>query len=161
MTVHEYNICVDKLADGLYRFIYKNLRDEEYSHDIVQESFEKLWMNIKSVSFEKSKSYLFTTAYHSMIDWIRREKKKVDFEHVSTSEYSHEEQYSDLKEVLDAAVRTLSDKQRTVILLRDYEGYSYKDIAGITGYSESQVKVNIYRARLALKEFIGNVESLV
>jgi len=161
MTVKEYNNCVDKIADGLYRFIFKNLRDEEYSHDIVQESFEKLWINVDSVKFEKAKSYLFTTAYHAMIDWIRREKKKIDFEHVKTTEYSHDEQYTDIKEILDAAVKTLNEKQRSVILLRDYEGYSYRDIAEITGFSEAQVKVNIYRARLALKKYIGNVESLV
>jgi len=161
MTLVEYNDCVDRFSDGLYRFIYKNLRDEEYSRDIVQESFEKLWMNVDSVFFEKAKSYLFTTGYHAMIDWIRREKKKKDFDQVKGIDYSHENQYTDLKEVLDVAVKTLPEKQRTVILLRDYEGYSYKEIAEITGYNESQVKVYIYRARLALKQFIGKVETLV
>ncbi len=161
MTRVEYNNCVDRFSDGLFRFIYKNLRDEEFSRDIVQESFEKLWLNVDSVFFEKAKSYLFTTGYHTMIDWIRREKRKKDFDQVKGIDYSHENQYTDLKEVLDVAVKKLPEKQRTVILLRDYEGYSYKEIAEITGYNESQVKVYIYRARLALKQFIGKVETLV
>ncbi|MFC2119100.1 RNA polymerase sigma factor [Bacteroidota bacterium] len=161
MTLQEYNKCVENFSDGLYRFIFKNLKDEEYSRDIVQESFEILWINVDSVYYEKAKSYLFTTGYHAMIDWIRREKKKIDFEQVNVSRYSHEEQYTDIKEVLNLAVETLPEKQKTVVLLRDYEGYSYKDIAEITGFNESQVKVYIYRARLALKEFIGKIEFLV
>ena len=80
VKVVEYNNCVDRFSDGLFRFIYKNLRDEEFSRDTVQESFEKLWLNVDSVFFEKAKSYLFTTGYHTMIDWIRREKRKKDFE---------------------------------------------------------------------------------
>jgi RNA polymerase sigma-70 factor (ECF subfamily) len=45
-------------------------------------------------------------------------------------------------------------------MLRDYEGYSYKEISGMTGLSESQVKVYIYRARVFLKDFVGSVETL-
>ncbi len=57
MTVGEYNACVDSFADGLYRFILKNIRDEENAKDIVQESFVRLWEKHKVVNFEKSKSY--------------------------------------------------------------------------------------------------------
>ncbi|HFB61480.1 MAG TPA: RNA polymerase sigma factor, partial [Bacteroidetes bacterium] len=66
--------------------------------------------------------------------------------------------YSDLKEVLDKAVEQLPEIQRSVVLLRDYEGYSYREIGQITGLSESQVKVYIFRARLFLKKFIGKPE---
>ncbi|MEA3444640.1 MAG: sigma factor-like helix-turn-helix DNA-binding protein, partial [Bacteroidota bacterium] len=51
--------------------------------------------------------------------------------------------------------------QRSVVVLRDYEGYSYKEIAEITELSESQVKVYIYRARLFLKNYIGSTEAVV
>jgi RNA polymerase sigma-70 factor (ECF subfamily) len=45
--------------------------------------------------------------------------------------------------------------------LRDYEGYSYEEIGEITGLNESQVKVYIYRARLALKQYIGSLENVL
>ncbi|WP_321279905.1 RNA polymerase sigma factor [Marinifilum fragile] len=161
MNTVEYNKSVDKYADGMFRFILKNIKDEDKVRDIVQDSFEKLWRNIENVNYQKVKSYLFTTAYHTMIDVIRREKRKEDFEKVDVKEYSHSEQYSDLKEVLNIALEKLSDIQRSVILLRDYEGYSYAEIAKITDLSESQVKVYIYRARKNLKSFIGSLETLV
>ncbi|MCT4601558.1 MAG: RNA polymerase sigma factor [Marinifilum sp.] len=161
MNIAEYNKSVEKYADGMFRFILKNIKDEDKARDIVQDSFEKLWRNIENVNYRKVKSYLFTTAYHTMIDLIRREKRKEDFENVDVREYSHSEQYSDLKEVLNIALEKLSDVQRSVILLRDYEGYSYAEIAKITDLSESQVKVYIYRARKHLKDFIGSIETLV
>ncbi|PXX97011.1 RNA polymerase sigma factor [Marinifilum breve] len=161
MNTVEYNKSVDKYADGMFRFILKNIKDEDKARDIVQDSFEKLWRNIENVNYQKVKSYLFTTAYHTMIDLIRKEKRKEDFENVDVKEYSHSEQYSDLKEVLNIALEKLSDIQRSVILLRDYEGYSYAEIAKITDLSESQVKVYIYRARKNLKSFIGSIETLV
>jgi RNA polymerase sigma-70 factor (ECF subfamily) len=161
MNTVEYNKSVDRYADGMFRFILKNIKDEDKARDIVQDSFEKLWRNIDNVNYQKVKSYLFTTAYHTMIDLIRREKRKEDFENVDVKEYSHSEQYSDIKEVLNIALEKLSDIQRSVILLRDYEGYSYAEIAKITDLSESQVKVYIYRARKNLKNFIGSIETLV
>lgn len=161
MNLDEYNISVDQHADGMFRFILKNIRDEDKARDIVQDSFEKLWRNVDNVNFLKVKSYLYTTAYHTMIDLIRREKRKEDFENVDIMDYSHSEHYSDLSEILDEALKRLSDVQRSVILLRDYEGYSYTEIAKITDLTESQVKVYIYRARKHLKNYIGSIESIV
>ncbi|WP_421921089.1 RNA polymerase sigma factor [Marinifilum sp.] len=161
MNTLEYNKSVDKYADGMFRFILKNIKDEDKARDIVQDSFEKLWRNVENVNYQKVKSYLFTTAYRTMIDLIRREKRKEDFENVDVKEYSHSSQYSDLKELLNIALEKLSDIQRAVILLRDYEGYSYAEIAKITDLNESQVKVYIYRARKNLKNFIGSIETLV
>jgi len=161
MNLDEYNISVDQHADGMFRFILKNIKDEDKARDIVQDSFEKLWRNVENVNFLKVKSYLYTTAYHTMIDLIRREKRKEDFENVDMMNYAHSEHYTDLSEILDEALKSLSDVQRSVILLRDYEGYSYAEIAKITDLSESQVKVYIYRGRKHLKNYIGSIESIV
>jgi RNA polymerase sigma-70 factor (ECF subfamily) len=64
----------------------------------------------------------------------------------------------DLKEVLDAALATLPAIQRSVVLLRDLEGYSYEEIAELTGLNLPQVKVYIYRGRTALKDYIGQLD---
>jgi RNA polymerase sigma factor (sigma-70 family) len=161
MTIGEFNNCVDIYSDNIYRFILKNLKDEDKSKDIVQDTFEKMWMKVDLVNYEKAKSYLFTTAYHTMIDLIRREKKFGDFESIKLNDYSHTEQYSDINEILHEAISKLPDIQRSVIMLRDYEGYSYEEIAEITGLNESQVKVYIYRGRMFLKQYIGKLEVII
>lgn len=161
MTISEYNSCVDDFSDGVYRFILKNLKETEVSHDIVQESFMKLWIKREKIDSAKGKSYLFTTAYHTMIDHIRKNSRNIS---IDNAEYIQDESYnsySDLKEILNLAVDKLPEIQRSVLMLRDYEGYSYQEIGEITNLSESQVKVYIYRARLFLKKFIVSPEFVI
>ncbi len=161
MNTAEYNKCVNNYADGVYRFIQKNLGDREKSRDIVQESFSRLWEKAEEVSFEKAKTYLFTTAYHTMIDMIRKDKRNTSIEDQHLNLQVSFNKYNDLQEILNRALDTLPEIQRNVITLRDYEGYSYEEIGKITGLSESQVKVYIYRGRLSLKNYIGSIEKVI
>jgi len=160
MTTVEYNQCVDEFSDNVFRFILKNIKDEDKAKDIVQESYVKMWDKVKSIEFIKAKSYLFTTAYHTMIDQIRKDKKFTQFEEAPYDSFSHENGYSDLSEILNEAAEKLPKIQRTVILLRDYEGYSYKEIGEITKLGESQVKVYIYRARLSMKKYLVSMDKV-
>lgn len=161
MTTEQYNECVEQHADGVYRFILHNLRDSEVARDVVQDTFEKMWINVGNINSEKSKSYLFTTAYHTMLDRIRRGKKQGNWDEVQEQDYSHTTEIVGLKDVLREALNRLPEIQRTVVMLRDYEGYSYEEIGEITALNESQVKVYIYRARLALKTYIGKIENVI
>ena len=161
MTAGEYNKAVDAFADNLYRFVLKNLKDESMAQDIIQDTFEKLWVKLEEVSALKVKSYLFTSAYHTMIDYIRKEKRNSFVDPQSLYEGSEADHYSDLGEVLEKAIQNLPDDQKAVVMLRDYEGYSYKEIAEITGLTEAQVKVYIYRARVYLKAYIGTMEKVI
>jgi len=161
MTVEEYNKSVDLYSDGIYRFILKNIKQDDEAKDIVQDTYEKLWIRAGDVSYTKVKSYLFSTAYHTMIDKIRKNKRITNLNEYNDDLGVYTDSYTGLSEVLDEALKQLSDIQRSVILLRDYEGYAYNEIAEITNLSESQVKVYIYRGRLALKKYIGSIEALV
>lgn len=160
MTPREYNKAVEEYSDRIYRFILKSLGDSEKSRDVVQDSYEKLWRNVTTIEFGKVKSWLFSTAYNRMIDIIRKEKRMV-----SESEYedqlSYYDGYSDLGEVLNRCLEKIPDNWKTVLLLRDYEGYSYYEISEITGQTEAQVKINIYRGRMALRKMIGKIEMVV
>jgi RNA polymerase sigma-70 factor (ECF subfamily) len=161
MTVREYNKSVGEYADSVYRFIRADLRDDERANDIVQDSFEKLWRHVAEIEYCVVKSWLFSTAYHAMIDIIRREKRIVQLEESHVEDLLINSQYSDLNEILHAALERLPEQQKSVVLLRDYEGYSYQQIGEITGLSEAQVKINIYRGRIALKNFIGKIETVI
>ncbi len=161
MTVKEYNNSVEQYSDNIYRFVLKNIKDTEKAKDIVQDTFEKVWKNHTDISYAKVKSYLFSTAYHTLIDSIRREKYKADWDQADDNKLFTNESYSDLNEVLHQALDRLPPDQKNVILLRDYEGYSYKEIAEICDLNEAQVKVYIYRGRQFLKNYIGKIEVLV
>ena len=161
MTEKEYNQCVNLYADNVYRFIVKNLQHEEDAKDVVQTAFEKLWINRAQVDNEKSKSFLFTIAYNQMIDHIRKQKRVVLKDEFNETVKTSKRQQHDSKKVLQEAVNRLNETQRSLVMLKDYEGYSYEEIGKITGLNESQVKVYLHRARLQLREYIVKPENIV
>jgi len=161
MTDKDFNNCVDAYSDGVYRFIVKNLGHEADAQDIVQTAFEKLWVNRAKVENEKAKSYLFTIAYHQMIDHIRKNKRNNttdNFEEVKSN--VNISANGELKQVLLKAINELNPTQKSLVLLKDYEGYSYQEIGEIMDLSESQVKVYLHRARLILKEKLVHLEKM-
>jgi len=161
MTEREYNECVSTYADNVYRFILKNLRHEEDARDVVQTAFEKMWRNREEVDAARSKSYLFTVAYHQMIDHIRKVKRIQLKEEFNENSRVQDKPGNNLKKVLEDALARLSETQRSLVLLKDYEGYSYEEIGKITGLSESQVKVYLHRARVQLKEYLVKIENVI
>ncbi|MCB0788563.1 MAG: RNA polymerase sigma factor, partial [Flavobacteriales bacterium] len=103
-------------------------------------------------------SYLFTTAHHLMVDEVRKQTRSTRMEeHHEHLQHTSQSQ-PDLKEVLEQGLARLPEVQRSVVLLRDLEGYSYEEIAELTGLNITQVKVYIYRGRTALKNYIGELE---
>src|SRR5438045_5888669 len=161
MTVKEYNQSVELYADRVYRFIVKNMKSSDDAQDVVQNAFEILWKNHEEVSFEKSRSYLFTVAYHNMIDQFRKKKFSDDLgeEHDQVQGQSY--QYTGARDALEIGLQKLPEIQRQLVLLRDYEGYSYEERGEVTGLNESQVKVYIFRARQTMKNFIVKTENAI
>jgi len=72
---------------------------------------------------------------------------------------SEQTDYKGLKHILDNALSQINEMQRNVILLRDYEGYSYLEIGKIMNLTENQVKINIFRGRQALQKILGKLEN--
>lgn len=161
MTEQQYNECVTLYADNVYRFIVKNIRHEEDARDIVQTAFEKMWRNRDAVENEKSKSYLFTVAYNQMIDHLRKAKRMnltEDFAEVKASNYQAN---ANVQKILHEALNRLNETQRSLVILKDYEGYNYEEIGRITGLNESQVKVYLHRARITLRNYLVSRENVI
>ena len=167
MNRSEYNKCVELYADGIFRFALSNLCQREKAEDVVQETFARMWERVENVAWKSAKSYLFATAYHLMIDEIRYAKRleAYDETHAAAMEKKGNAVcnagYPDVQEILHKALNALPEIQRSLILLRDYEGYSYQEIGTMTGLSESQVKVYIFRGRTALKKQLKSIDNLI
>jgi RNA polymerase sigma factor (sigma-70 family) len=161
MTEREYNECVNQYADNVYRFIVKNLRHEEDARDVVQCAFEKMWVNREQVDTLRSKSYLFTVAYRQMIDHIRKNKRVSLRDDFSGDARTVAGGHSPASRILQEALATLNETQRSLVMLKDYEGYSYEEIGAITGLNSSQVKVYLHRARMLLRAYIVKPENVI
>jgi len=158
MEVSEYNACVQEWADALFRFACKCTGRQSDAHDIVQSSFEVLWQKKKDVQAGKAKAFLFQVAYHQSIDNYRKRSK---ISYVEPEEKSYSPGNPDLKRILDRALAQLDEQARALVLLKDYEGYSYDEIAKITELTETQVKVYLHRARKILKAYLVSVENII
>jgi RNA polymerase sigma factor (sigma-70 family) len=161
MTEKDYNECVKLYADNVYRFILKNLKNEEDAKDVVQSSFEKMWMNKETVENVKCKSFLFTVAYNTMIDHIRKNKRIVLKDDFGETALGTNNQQQNTKRILQEALNRLNERDRSLVMLKDYEGYNYAEIGEITNLNESQVKVYLHRARLQLREYLVKVENVL
>lgn len=161
MTERDYNNCVSAHADGVYRFILKNLQHEEDARDVVQSAFEKMWLNREKVNAATAKSYLFTVAYNQMIDHIRKNKRIVLKDEFNEGVKIDSGEVPSFKKELERALEQLTPLQKSLILLKDYEGYSYEEIGKITALNASQVKVYLHRARMQLKELVGKLENII
>ena len=128
---------------------------------MVQTAFEKLWINKNTVDNNTCKSFLFTVAYNQMIDHIRKNKRVVLQETFTAETSIINRQQHDSKKVLNQAMNRLNETQKSLVMLKDYEGYSYQEIGQITGLNESQVKVYLHRARLQLREYIVKPENII
>ena len=161
MTDKEYNDCVKLYADNVYRFILKNLRNEEDARDVVQGAYEKMWASRHKVDNDKCRSFLFTVAYNNMIDHIRKNKRVVLKDEFNETALGIGAQQQNAKRILNEALSKLSETQRSLVMLKDYEGYNYAEIGEITGLNDSQVKVYLHRARLLLREYIVKPENVI
>ncbi len=162
MDTAEYNIIVRQWAPHLLRFANSNMRDMDTAKDIVQDAFEVLWNNKESVQAAKARQYLFTIVYRKGIDVFRRVKNDVEMDesHYEIGAAASFEQAFSEKELINKAIQALPETQRKLVLLRDLEGYDYKEIEEITGLNQSQVKVYLFRARKMLKETITRMEAI-
>ncbi len=155
MNSKSYNQAVKDYSDRLFRFILKNLsKDVETARDIVQNCYEALWKNKANVEVSKAKSYLFQVAHNQIIDVYRKSGRMLYVENYHENAISDAPKTNDQKEIMHKVLEQLPSLQRSMILLKDYEGYSYAEIAEIINVTEGQVKINLFRARRKLKEII-------
>jgi RNA polymerase sigma factor (sigma-70 family) len=157
MDAKDYNAAVEAHSDALFRYAFRNLRDRDTAKDIVQESFLRLWMRLDRVDATKVRSYLFTTAHNVIVEHVRRNKRSARYEPWHDNVRTTLQPEAGLRDSIDRGLAQLPERQRSLVLLRDLEGFSYAELASITGLSMEQVKVYLFRARNAMRRSLGEL----
>lgn len=157
----EYNDAVHEYTKNVFRFLMKSLKDEDTAKDILQDCYLKLWENRKKIQATKIKSWLFAVAHNAMINYWKKEGRTTKLNGFENSQTVHQKHNFDLKSVIDHELNKLPAIQKSIILLRDLEGYEYKEIAEILRLNESQVKVYLFRARVKIKNSVKSLMNVI
>jgi RNA polymerase sigma-70 factor (ECF subfamily) len=153
MDIKEYNLIVDKYSDDLFRFALRYTGDEDESNDAVQDSFVTLWEHHWEVGTDGAKGYFMRVLYRRLVNRYRQRKKLAREEMIPGESYNPHNDY-ELHDSIEKMLATLTGEQRMLLLLRDLEGYSYKEMAEMTGLSEQQVMTYLYRARVKARKYL-------
>ena len=149
------------LKNELYRLAHRITLNPAEAEDVVQETMIKVWNRRDQWDeIESIEAFCLTICRNIAVDKTRKaENQNPSLDEGSdTADHSYssnpEEQamQQDRLALIRRLIDALPEKQRTVMQLRDFEGKSYKEIAGIMAISEEQVKINIFRARQTIKQ---------
>lgn len=160
MNRKQYNIAVDFYSERIFRYAFKWTKNEEFSKDVVQEIFEKLWNNKNKIDNNKIKPWLFKVAHNLLVNHSKK-KKMISKENILYKEPFFKDNKYELQDLIEVSLNTLPTIQKSILLLRDLEGYEYKEIGEILNLSESQVKVYLFRARKKIKNYLKDLAILI
>ena len=161
ISAEEYNAAVREYTKNVFRFLMKSLKDEHAAKDLLQDCFLKFWENRHKVDKLKIKSWLFSVAHNTMINYLKKEGRTTNLNGYENSQPVYQKHRFDLKIIIDAELKKLPAIQKSIILLRDLEGYEYKEIAEILEINESQVKVYLFRARVKIKNSVKSIMNVI
>ncbi len=154
-------MAVSTYSENIFRYAFKWTKNEHDSKDLVQDAFGKLWENRKKINFKSAKSWLFTCMHNLLVNFSRKKNIVDKMDDVNFKHPVHFQPNYALKDILEITLAQLSDIQRSILILRDSEGYSYEEIGEVLNLKESQVKVYLFRARQKMKEQLKDMAELV
>lgn len=163
MTNETFERVVREHGNRVHSHAVWMLRDREEARDVAQEALVKLWQHRDEVPEEAARGWLLTTAHRLCIDRARRRSARPEVsrelpdlhpvdpapgpERVAAS--------SCLGDRLEAALRTLSPRDRAAVLLREVEGLAYEEIVQVLGVPLGTLKAALHRSREKLREALA------
>lgn len=171
--IEAFEVILKIYEKKIYNFAYRMLGDKEDAMDTTQEVFMKAYKSINTFNGNSSFStWLFKIAKNVCIDYLRKNDKariysldktiKIDGEEIKketpdTSNLPEEiVKKRELQRIVHQAIARLPEKYKAVIILRDLQNFSYKEIAEILNCSIGTVKSRISRGRKELKNILSN-----
>jgi RNA polymerase sigma-70 factor (ECF subfamily) len=163
----EFTLVYNQHKKKLYNYAFKMLWNRPVCEDIIQNAFLKFFENLEKIrDTERVEFWLFTTVRNQIYTLFRNKKIHVDQYGVAdtddleiASSYNLEEEYEEfeLKEMVIKELNNFHLEQREVFLLKEYGGFSYKEIASLMNVDEELVKSRLYKARQKLIKRISKV----
>lgn len=158
----DFNIIVQKYMNPLISFIMGYVKNQFIAEDLAQDTFLYILINKKEYDFKYTlKTYLYTIAKCRAINYLKKNKKIVNFEEkyinnleVTETDLNEKLIQDENKNKIQDAIKKLKYNYQIVIYLKDFQNFQYKEISKILNKTVSQTKMLIYRARKSLKKIL-------
>jgi RNA polymerase sigma-70 factor, ECF subfamily len=167
MSLEVFKQRILPMKDKLFRFAFSMIRDVQEAEDIVQDVMVRIWSRKEEWDqWQNMEAYCMTAARNACLDHLRKKGPPVVAEGVTREVMSTDKDPYEKVMNKETGIRirkwmdALPEKQQMVVRLREVEGFSYSEIAEVLNLSLDQVKVNLFRARNAIKNSIIREESL-
>jgi RNA polymerase sigma-70 factor (ECF subfamily) len=158
---------VEAYQSYAYKLAYRILCDEEEAKDVVQDSFVKIWKNIRAFDTKhKFTTWMYKIVTHTAIDRYRAIKKSskvrleeinLSFDTISGHNLLIDFENRQLGETIKYLAENLPEKQRLVFVLRDLQGIDSIEVQDILGMTATMVKSNLYNARTVVKQKLAKI----
>lgn len=146
----------EKFSTDIFRYAGSILKDSDEAKDVVQDVFVKYAENESSFKHECSqKTWLLVITRNCCLNRLKKSERKNERIEDQVFEKPYETDY-DTMISLDEALKMLIPEHNELLYLKEFEKYSYKEIADITGQSVENVKIKLFRARQHLRKILKN-----
>jgi RNA polymerase sigma-70 factor (ECF subfamily) len=155
---------IDEYGDLVMTLCQRILADRELAEEAAQDTFVKAYRNLKDFRADASlKTWIYRIAYNTAIDYQRKKRRKVmPIDQMPLLETNADALHSmvDQEQILGVhqAIEKLPADQRALITLYYLEEKNIKEVSDITGWSESNVKIKLFRARKQLAEILTGIK---
>lgn len=170
-SLEAYEVLVKRYKDPLMNFVYRFVGSRDVSTDIVQDTMIKFYLNKDSYkSFAKFSTWIYTIAGNLAKNELKRRKRRVIYSlhpddedrtlQIEDKSFVEPDRAADSEiksEIIQKALLKVKEVYREVVILRDIDGFSYEEIADITGLSIGTVKSRINRGRAQLQKLLKNI----
>jgi len=156
LTAKDFKMIYDAHFDNLRRYLYYRSGDQDLSQDIAQDVFMKVWNKKLDITAGNVKSLLFKMGTDEFISHYRR--SKIEREYVNAQDFrlvhevGDENGFLEKKKKFEKALKTLTDKQRSALLMNKMEGLTHKEIAESLNLSQKSIEKRISQALITLKK---------
>lgn len=167
--VESFELLINSYDKRAYNIAYRIMGNEEDAKDMAQEALLRVFRSIKDFKGQSSFStWLYRIVTNVCLDELRRRKSEKYVSIDSTIQTDRGEIHMELcseketpesayerveqRELIANAIRELNEDYRSVIVLRDIQGFSYEEISNMLGCSLGTVKSRINRARTMLRD---------
>jgi len=158
-----FSILYSRYIHNLYRFAYLICKSHEDSEEIVQDMFIKLWENrahCKAVVCFKS--YIYRSARNQIIDYVRKQKSRLQLIDKAAWSFSNSEVFTDspiiMKQyatIIKAAIEKLPQKRKIIFEMRTQDDLSLDEIASKLGISKNVVKKQLYQGANFVRTYVA------